>query len=160
MAADFNKVVLMGRLTRDPETRQAGQSVVCEFGLATSRHWFDKAMNQKKEETCYTDIVVWGRQGETAAEYLSKDSPALVEGYLKLDEWNDRNSGEKRSKLRVVAENVVFLGNRADGQRAASGDGERPQARQQGRPQQQTRSAPSRPDDEDFQPQPDRRRGR
>lgn len=110
----FNKVLLMGNLTRDPELRyiQSGQAV-CEFGLAMNRRW--KAANgEQKEEVCFVDITVWGKQGESSAEYLKKGRPVFIEGRLQFDSWQAQD-GSKRSKLRVVADNVQFLGGRPGG---------------------------------------------
>ena len=106
--ASYNKVLLMGNLTRDPETRYLPSGMaVSEFGLAVNDRvkkgdeWVDRAT--------FVDITVFGRQAETAGEYLKKGSPAFVEGRLQLDTWESKE-GEKRSKLKVVAENVKFLG--------------------------------------------------
>lgn len=114
--ASFNKVVLVGNLTRDPQTRYTtGGTAVGELGMAVSRQWFDKQTNKKKEETTFVDVTLWGRQAEVASEYLSKGRPVLIEGYLKLDTWDDKDGGQRRSKLRVVAENLVMLGSKQDG---------------------------------------------
>lgn len=116
--ASFNKVILIGNLTRDPQTRYtAGGTAVGELGLAVSRTWFDKSTNQKKEETAFVDVTLWGRTAEVASEYLSKGRPVCVEGYLKLDQWDDKETGQKRSKLKVVCENLVMLGSKSDGVR-------------------------------------------
>src|SRR5688500_1612466 len=127
--ANFNKVLLMGNLTRDPELRYAGGgggggggeggertggSAICKFGLAVNRQWRDQQGNSK-EEVCFVDITVFGRQGETCKEYLRKGRAAFIEGRLQFDTWDDRESGQKRSKLYVVAERVQFLGGREGG---------------------------------------------
>ena len=111
--ASFNKVMLMGNLTRDPELRRTpnGASVV-NFGLATNRKY--KVGDEFKEEVCYVEITVWGKQGENCAKYLSKGRPAFVEGYLKFSTWE--SDGQKRNKLEVVANLVQFLGSRNDSQ--------------------------------------------
>ncbi len=112
--ASFNKVILMGNLTGDPELRQTGNgSAVCGFQIAVNRRWRDNSGNDQ-EEVCFAPITVWGRVAENCAQYLAKGSPVMIEGRLKLDQWEDRNSGEKRSKLSIIAENVQFLGSRAD----------------------------------------------
>ena len=107
--ADLNRVILAGRLTRDPEVRYTSSgSAVTELGLAVSDNYRNKA-GELIEQTCFADIVVWGRQAETCGEYLSKGSPALIEGRLQFDQWENKQ-GEKRSKLRVKADRVQFLG--------------------------------------------------
>ena len=111
--ASFNKVMLMGNLTRDPELRYTTNgSAVANFGLAMNRKY--KVGDELKEEVCYVEITVWGRQGENCAEYLSKGRPAFVEGYLKFSTWE--SDGQKRNKLEVVANTVQFLGSRSDSQ--------------------------------------------
>ncbi len=119
--ASFNKVILMGGLTRDPELKQAASGVkVADLSLAITETWKDKN-GESKETTCYVDIVVWNRQAELCCQYLSKGRQILVEGRLQLDEWENQQ-GEKRSKLRVRASRVQFLpdGKRAVGQGAPS----------------------------------------
>lgn len=112
----LNKVFLMGNLTRDPEVRYVGTgSAVCEIGLAVNRTWFDKNTSTKREEVTFVDITLWGRTAEIAGEYLSKGRPVLIEGRLQLDQWDDRDTGQKRSKLRVVGEDLKMLGSRNDG---------------------------------------------
>ena len=111
--ASFNKVMLMGNLTRDPELRYTTNgSAVANFGLAMNRKY--KVGDELKEEVCYVEITVWGRQGENCAEYLSKGRPAFVEGYLKFSTWE--SDGQKRNKLEVVANTVQFLGSRSGSQ--------------------------------------------
>eukprot|EP00475_Leptophrys_vorax_P033803 TRINITY_DN53749_c1_g1_i2.p2 TRINITY_DN53749_c1_g1~~TRINITY_DN53749_c1_g1_i2.p2 ORF type:complete len:135 (-),score=10.74 TRINITY_DN53749_c1_g1_i2:24-428(-) len=114
--ASFNKVILVGNLTRDPQVKYTtGGTAVTEIGLAVSRQWFDKQSNQRKEETTFVDVTLWGRTAEIAGEYLAKGRPVLIEGRLQLDSWDDRETGQKRSKLRVVGENMTMLGSRSDG---------------------------------------------
>lgn len=114
--ASFNKVILVGNLTRDPQVKYTtGGTAVTEIGLAVSRQWFDKQANSKKEETTFVDVTLWGRTAEIAGEYLAKGRPVLIEGRLQLDSWDDRETGQKRSKLRVVGENMTMLGSRSDG---------------------------------------------
>lgn len=122
--ASFNKVILMGNLTRDPEVRYTPSgTAVSEVGLAVNRTWFDKQTNQKKEEVTFVDVTLWGRQAEVAGEYLSKGRGVLIEGRLQLDQWDDKETGQKRSKLRVVGENMTMLPGRGDSspQRSSSG---------------------------------------
>lgn len=114
--ASFNRVILVGNLTRDPEVKYTtGGTAVTDIGLAVNRTWFDKQQNQKREETTFVDVTLWGRQAEVAGEYLAKGRPVLIEGRLQLDTWEDKTSGQKRSKLRVVGETMQFLGSRSDG---------------------------------------------
>ncbi|MFN9977806.1 MAG: single-stranded DNA-binding protein, partial [Phycisphaerae bacterium] len=103
--ASFNKVLLVGNVTRDPEVRYTPSGMaVTEIGLAVNRYWTDKSTNERKEETTFVDITLWGRQAEIAGEYLAKGRPVLIEGRLQLDQWEDKETGQKRSKLRVVGE--------------------------------------------------------
>ena len=107
MAANFNRVILMGNLTRDPEIRYLPSgSAVADFGMAINRKYRTKD-GQEGEETCFVDVSAWGRQGEVVAQYVSKGSPLFVEGRLKLDQWE--KDGQKRSKLTVVAERVQLM---------------------------------------------------
>jgi single-strand DNA-binding protein len=109
--ASFNKVILLGNLTRDPQVRYTPSgTAVAELGLAVNRTWFDKQSNSRKEETTFVDVTVWARTAEVAGEYLSKGRPVLIEGRLQLDQWDDRETGQKRSKLKVIGENMTMLG--------------------------------------------------
>ena len=109
--ASFNKVILLGNLTRDPEVKfTPSGTAVSELGLAVNRSWFDKQSNTRKEETTFVDVTLWGRDAEVAGEYLAKGRPVLIEGRLQLDTWDDKQSGQKRSKLRVVGERMQMLG--------------------------------------------------
>ncbi len=123
--SSFNKVILMGNLTRDPQVRYTpGGSAVAEIGLAVNRSWFDKASNSRKEEVTFIDVTLWGRDAEVAGEYMTKGRAVLIEGRLQLDQWDDKESGQKRSKLRVVGESMTMLGNgkQRDGGPAAKRD--------------------------------------
>lgn len=118
----YNKVTLIGNLTRDPELKQtkSGQSVT-ELGLALNRSWTNDS-GEKQEETTFVDVTAWGRTAENAAKYLQKGRSVLVEGRLQLDTWMDSKSGQNRSKLRVVAELLQFMGTNqqeSGGQRVA-----------------------------------------
>lgn len=120
--ASFNKVILVGNLTRDPEVKYTtGGTAVTEIGLAVNRTWFDKQSNQRKEDVTFVDITLWGRTAEIAGEYLSKGRSVLIEGRLQLDSWEDKTSGQKRSKLRVVGENMTMLGARGEGGQGGGG---------------------------------------
>ncbi len=106
--ASFNKVLLIGNLTRDPELRYtSGGTAVASFGLAVNRKF--KQGEEWKDEVCFVDITVWAKQGENCAEYLNKGSLAFIEGRLNYQTWEDKQSGQQRSKLEVVANNVQFL---------------------------------------------------
>jgi len=119
--ANFNKVYLMGNLTRDPEMRVTPKgTAICQFGLAISRSWKDES-GQTREETAFVDIEAWGKQGEVISKYCTKGRPLFVEGRLKFDQWEDKTSGQKRSKLKVVLENFQFIGGRGDGAPVAGG---------------------------------------
>lgn len=112
MSLNLNNVVLAGHLTRDPELKQIGADrVVANTGLAINRRWKD-ASGQQHEEATFVEIEAWGRTAELVGQYLKKGSPAYIEGRLKLDSWDDKESGQKRTKMKVVAENVQFLGTR------------------------------------------------
>jgi single-strand DNA-binding protein len=112
--ASYNKVFLMGNLTRDPQVKHLpnhahGQMVVVEFGLAVNRR-YKTADGADKEEVAFVDCTAFGRQAETISQYCVKGKPIFVEGRLKFDTWDDRSGGGKRSKLTVVVENFQFLG--------------------------------------------------
>jgi single-strand DNA-binding protein len=114
--ASYNKVILMGNLTRDPQVKYLPSGMaVAEIGLAVNRQWFDKQSNQKREEVTFIDVTLWGRTAEVAGEYLSKGRPVLIEGRLQMDSWEDRESKQKRTKLKVVGEEMTMLGSRTDG---------------------------------------------
>lgn len=122
--ASFNRVVLMGNLTRDPQVRYTpGGTAVAEIGLAVNRTWFDKQSNSRKEEVTFIDVTLWGREAEVAGEYLAKGRPVLIEGRLKLDSWDDKTTGQKRSKLGVVCEHMQMLGSRGEGGGSGGGGG-------------------------------------
>lgn len=121
--SSFNKVILMGNLTRDPELRvTAGGLSICKLSMATNRV-FQTKDGERKEEVTYVDIDVFGRQAETISKYMSKGRSLLVEGRLKLDSW-ETPQGDKRSKLGVVLENFQFTGGRGDAAGGESGGGE------------------------------------
>ena len=102
----------MGNLTRDPDVRYTPKgTAVAEISLAINRRWNDDA-GQKQEETTFVECTLWGRQAEIAGQYLKKGRPLFVEGRLHLDTWDDKQSGQKRSKLKVVAENIQLLGDK------------------------------------------------
>ena len=109
--ASFNKVILLGNLTRDPETRVTANGVtICKLGLATSRVYVTKD-GERREDTTFVDIDAFGKQAEVITKYMRKGRPLMVEGRLKLDQW-ESPEGQKRSKLGVILENFQFVGGR------------------------------------------------
>ncbi|HEY3964291.1 MAG TPA: single-stranded DNA-binding protein, partial [Planctomycetaceae bacterium] len=122
--ASFNKVILLGNLTRDPQVKYTPSgTAVAEIGLAVNRYWFDKQTNSRREETTFVDVTLWSRDAEVAGEYLAKGRPVLIEGRLQLDSWDDKTTGQKRSKLRVVGERMQLLGSRGEGGGSGGGGG-------------------------------------
>jgi len=131
--ASFNKVILMGNLTRDPELRYTpNNTAICKVGLAVNRRFKDGQTGEWKEEPTFVDVTIFGARGEAFQRFHTKGKPAFIEGSLRLDTWEDKNGGGKRSKLYVVADNWEFVGagggpGRGDpggfqGSQAASGD--------------------------------------
>ena len=111
----YNKVMLMGHLTRDVELRHiSGDTTVANFGLATNRK-FKKGDGSQHEEVLFTDCEAWGRNADTLAQYLSKGDPVFIEGRLKLDQWEDQQ-GNNRSKIKVVVESFQFVGGGGGGE--------------------------------------------
>jgi single-strand DNA-binding protein len=116
----LNKVLLMGNLTRDPELRVTPKGTpICQFSLAINRQ-FKMESGETREEVIYVDVEAWGKQGETIAKYCVKGRPLYVEGRLRLDQWEDKNTKEKRSRMKVVLEQFQFLG---DGRGGGGGGG-------------------------------------
>ena len=119
----YNKVILLGNLTRDPELRVTPKgTATCQLGLAVNRQFKDES-GATRDETTFVDVDAWGRQAETISKYCTKGKPLLIEGRLKLDSWEDKTSGQKRSKLKVVLENFQFVGSREGGAQSG-GSGE------------------------------------
>lgn len=120
--ASLNKIFLLGNLTRDTELRYLPSgSAVCEFGLAVNRR-YTANNGQERDETCFIDVSVWGKQAETCDRYLQKGSSLLVEGRLQMDQWQDRETGKTRSKLKVIAERTQFIGGRPQGGQGGQAD--------------------------------------
>lgn len=114
MSFNYNRVTLAGNLTRDPQVRVfANERVVADFGLAINRR-FKGPDGQQKEETTFVDVEAWGRTAELVGQYLTKGSPCFIDGRLRLDAWDDKKTGEKRSKVKVVADSVQFIGGKSD----------------------------------------------
>jgi len=112
--AGYNRIVLMGNLTRDPQLSYTpANTAVCKFGIATNRTWKDRDGNSR-EEVCFVDCTLFGRSGEVFNQYMSKGRPVLVEGRLCLNQWTTPE-GEKRSKHQVFVENFTFVGGRGEG---------------------------------------------
>ncbi|HEX8339334.1 MAG TPA: single-stranded DNA-binding protein [Tepidisphaeraceae bacterium] len=141
--ADYNKVILLGRLTRDPTLKYTpSQMAICEFSIAVGRK-FKTASGEQREETAFVECTVWGKGGEIFNQYMTKGKQVMIDGRLKFDSWEDKNGGGKRSKLTVTVEDFQFVGNRGDGDRAPQGGDEEgggaPPPRPMGRPPQQSR---------------------
>ena len=115
MPANINRVTIAGNLTRDPAIRQVGQNLVCDFGIAINRKYRDKS-GEMREDVTFVDIEVWGKIAENCDKYLNKGSNCLIEGSLKLDQWQAPD-GSKKSRMKVRAEAVHFLGGNNSGQR-------------------------------------------
>jgi single-strand DNA-binding protein len=131
--ANLNKVLLIGRLTRDPETRSTGGgSSVVQLGLAVNRTYTRRDSGEKVEETCFVDVEAWGRTGETIARYMKKGRQIFIEGRLKFDSWE--KDGQRRSKLSVVCDTFQFIDSQGGG--GGGGEGRSKERSQQGGAQQ------------------------
>jgi single-strand DNA-binding protein len=143
--ASYNKVMLLGNCTRDPEVKYTPKgSAVADLGLAINRYYTTDG-GEKREETTFVDVTLWGRQAEIAGEYLKKGRPVFIEGRLQLDTWDDKQSGQKRSKLRVVGEAMQLLGSREGGSEGGGGLG-----RTASRPAKLAPAAETDPSDDDI----------
>ena len=152
--ANFNKVILAGNLTRDPELRYTPKGLaIAKLGLAVNRRWTNEA-GEQKEDVLFVDVDAFGKQAETIGQYLRKGRPILIEGRLRLDTWDDKQSGQKKSKLGVVLETFQFLdsGNREGG---AGGAPSAPGAAPAARPARPAASAPPAEPGGDEPPQGD-----
>lgn len=113
--ASVNKVILIGNCTRDPEVRYTPKgTAVADIGMAMNRYYSSDG-GDRREETTFVDVTLWGRQAEVAGEYLKKGRPVYIEGRLQMDSWDDKNTGQKRTKLKVVGESMQLLGSRDGG---------------------------------------------
>ncbi len=111
MSSSFNKVILMGNLTREPELRFIPSgTAVCNVGLAVNRRYKSHESGEWKDEVSFIDLTIWGKRGEAFAKYHTKGKPAFVEGYLRMETWDDKQTGARRSKLTVTVENWEFVG--------------------------------------------------
>ena len=145
--ASYNKVMIIGNLTRDPEIKYTPKgTAIADIGLAVNRNYTTDS-GEKREEVTFIDVTLWGRVAEIVGEYCKKGRPLFVEGRLQLDTWDDKATGQKRSKLKVVGENIQLLGSREGGSGGGGGGGEhgegqserRSEGRSEARPQQQSR---------------------
>jgi len=154
--ANLNKVMLMGNLTRDPEVRYTPKgTAVAELGMAINRI-YSAENGEKREETTFVDVTLWGRTAEIAGEYLKKGRPVFIEGRLQLDSWDDKQTGQKRSKLKVVGEAMQLIGSRGGGGEggvAGGGGGESSGGAPQSRPASPAKQKP--PADPDLEPEED-----
>ena len=122
--ASYNKVMLIGNLTRDPEVRYTPKgSAVCDIGLAVNRVYTSDS-GEKVEEVTFVDVVLWAKMAELAGKYLHKGRPVFIEGRLQMDSWEDKQTGQKRTRMRVVGEQMQFLGSPQGGDRAPAGGGD------------------------------------
>jgi single-strand DNA-binding protein len=113
--ASLNKVMLIGNLTRDPEIKYTPKgTAIADIGLAVNRNYTTES-GEKREEVTFIDVTLWGRVAEIVGEYCKKGRPLFVEGRLQLDQWDDKQTGQKRSKLKVVGDNIQLLGGREGG---------------------------------------------
>lgn len=135
--ASLNKVLLMGNVTRDPELKYTPKgTAVTDVGLAINRNYTNTS-GEKVEETVFVDVEIWGRTAEIAGEYAKKGRPVLIEGRLRMDSWEDKQTGAKRSRLKVVCENLHLLGGKPGGGGASS----HPADEESGPPRSSSRSA-------------------
>jgi len=117
---NFCRAIVVGHLTKDPELRYIPNgSAVCDFSVAVNRNWTDKA-GKKNEKVSFFDCIAWAKTAELLAQYMKKGGAILIDGYLEQDRWEDKESGQKRSKVKVVAERIQFLGGKRDEDAAAS----------------------------------------
>lgn len=149
--ASFNKVILLGNLTRDPEVRYTPKgTAVTDLGMAVNRT-YTADNGEKREEVTFVDVTFWGRTAEVAGEYLKKGRPVFVEGRLQLDSWDDKQSGQKRSKLKVIGETMQMLGAPRGAGGGAGGDEESSGApRSSSKSAPPPKAAPSAPDDDEI----------
>ena len=162
--ANLNKVMIIGNLTADPEVRTTPRgNTVAELRLAVNRMSSGPNDGERREETTYLDVTCWGRTAEIAGQYLAKGRPVFIEGRLQQDTWEDKQTGQKRSKIRIVAENMQLLGSRDGGQSQGGGYQQRSNnynngggysngGYQQQRPQQQTPPPPMPAEEDDDIP--------
>jgi single-strand DNA-binding protein len=152
--ANLNKVMLMGNVTRDPELKYTPKgTAVTDVGLAINRNYTNPA-GEKVEETVFVDVEIWGRTAEIAGEYAKKGRPILIEGRLRLDSWEDKQTGAKRSRLKVVCENLQLLGGRP-GSSGGGGASVHPADEESGPPRTSSRPSPASHDEPSRAPEDD-----
>lgn len=140
--ASLNKVMLIGNLTRDPEIKYTPKgTAIADIGLAVNRNYTTET-GEKREEVTFIDVTLWGRVAEIVGEYCKKGRPLFVEGRLQLDTWDDKQTGQKRSKLKVVGDNIQLLGGREGGGGGGGGGGDYSEGRPPSRPAGSRPSAP------------------
>jgi single-strand DNA-binding protein len=149
--ASFNKVILLGNLTRDPEVRYTPKgSAVCDLGIAVNRVYTTEG-GERREEVTFVDVVLWARLAEIAGEYLKKGRPVFIEGRLQMDSWDDKQTGQKRTKLRVVGESMQLLGGRPGGTTSETADEDRVATSAGSKTAASPKSArPAEPDDDEI----------
>ena len=146
--ASLNKVFIMGNLTRDPEVRYVPSgTAVCNFSIAISRKYKTKEGESKEDVVFVNNITAWARLAEICGEYLQKGAPVHVEGRLTVNTWEDKETGKKRSQLRITAEKIQMLGRKGDRQQAEPGDPDEQAA-------QGASEKPAPKDDEDLEQPP------
>jgi len=119
--ASLNKVMLIGNLTRDPEVRFTPKgTAVCDMAIAVNRRYLSET-GERQEEVTYLDIVLWNKQAELAGQYLAKGRAVFIEGRLQMDTWEDKATGQKRTKIKIVAENMQFLDSKSSGASGGAG---------------------------------------
>ncbi len=150
--ASYNKVILMGNLTRDPELRYTPTGrAIAKLGLAVNRSWKNEA-GESKEEVTFIDVDAFGKQAEVLSQYLKKGRPIMIEGRLKLDQWDDKTTGQKRSRLGVILEGFQFIGgNPGQAGGESSGGGDQPVAA----PRASRPAVQAKPESTDEPPLPD-----
>ena len=153
--ANFNRVILAGNLTRDPELRYTPKgTAIARIGMAINRSWKTET-GETKDEVTFVDVDAFGRQAEVIAQYVKKGRPLLVEGRLRLDQWEDKNTHQKQSKLKVVLEGFSFLDSRG-GESGSGGEPPRPRPAQSTAPAAATAAPdtgepePAPPEDDDV----------
>lgn len=149
---NLNKVMLMGNLTRDPELKYTPKgTAIADIGLAVNRTYTTDS-GEKREEVTFVDVTLWGRVAEIVGEYCKKGRPLFVEGRLQLDTWDDKQTGQKRSKLKVVGDNIQLLGSREGGGGGGGGGegGEHSGPPRQSRPPSRPAAPPRQPVDPDL----------
>ena len=153
--ASYNKVMLIGNLTRDPEIKYTPKgTAIADIGLAVNRNYTTDS-GEKREEVTFIDVTLWGRVAEIVGEYCKKGRPLFVEGRLQLDTWDDKATGQKRSKLKVVGENIQLLGSREGGGGGGEQSESRPESRPSGGFKKPATPPPRPPADPDLDAEPD-----